>query len=122
MTTEPTPSHVPVFLERCCALLAPALERPNAVVVDATLGLGGHSEALLQRFPLVRLVGIDRDESALALSAQRLAPFASRTVLVHAVYDELPDVLEAAGLPRVDGILFDLGVLWESVNLTLRVM
>ena len=110
MTTEPTPSHVPVFLERCCALLAPALERPNAVVVDATLGLGGHSEALLQRFPLVRLVGIDRDESALALSAQRLAPFASRTVLVHAVYDELPDVLEAAGLPRVDGILFDLGV------------
>jgi 16S rRNA (cytosine1402-N4)-methyltransferase len=110
MTTEPTPSHVPVFLDRCCALLAPALERPNAVVVDATLGLGGHSEALLQRFPLVRLVGIDRDESALALSAQRLAPFASRTVLVHAVYDELPDVLEAAGLPRVDGILFDLGV------------
>ena len=110
MTTEPTPSHVPVFLERCCALLAPALERPNAVVVDATLGLGGHSEALLQRFPLVRLVGIDRDESALALSAQRLVPFASRTVLVHAVYDELPDVLEAAGLPRVDGILFDLGV------------
>ena len=110
MTTDPTPSHVPVFLDRCCALLAPALERPNAVVVDATLGLGGHSEALLQRFPLVRLVGIDRDESALALSAQRLAPFASRTVLVHAVYDELPDVLEAAGLPRVDGILFDLGV------------
>jgi 16S rRNA (cytosine1402-N4)-methyltransferase len=110
MTTAPTPSHVPVFLERCLALLAPALERPNAVVVDATLGLGGHSEALLRRFPDVRLVGIDRDESALALSAERLAAFESRTVFVHAVYDELPEVLEAAGLPRVDGILFDLGV------------
>ena len=110
MTTSPSPSHVPVFVDRCLALLAPALERPNAVVVDATLGLGGHSEALLQRFPEVRLVGIDRDESALALSAERLAPFASRTVLVHAVYDELPEVLEAAGLPRIDGILFDLGV------------
>jgi 16S rRNA (cytosine1402-N4)-methyltransferase len=110
MTTSPSPSHVPVFVDRCLALLAPALDRPNAVVVDATLGLGGHSEALLQRFPDVRLVGIDRDESALALSAERLAPFASRTVLVHAVYDELPEVLEAAGLPRIDGILFDLGV------------
>jgi len=110
MTTASTPSHVPVFLERCLALLAPALERPNAVVVDATLGLGGHSEALLRRFPDVRLVGIDRDESALALSAERLAAFESRTVFVHAVYDELPEVLEAAGLPRVDGILFDLGV------------
>lgn len=110
MTTSPSPSHVPVFVDRCLALLAPALDRPNAVVVDATLGLGGHSEALLQRFPEVRLVGIDRDESALALSAERLAPFASRTVLVHAVYDELPEVLEAAGLPRIDGILFDLGV------------
>jgi len=110
MTSSPSPSHVPVFVDRCLALLAPALERPNAVVVDATLGLGGHSEALLQRFPDVRLVGIDRDESALALSAERLAPFASRTVLVHAVFDELPEVLEAAGLPRIDGILFDLGV------------
>ncbi len=110
MTIVPTPSHVPVFLDRCLALLAPALDRPNAVVVDATLGLGGHSEALLTRFPDVRLVGIDRDESALALSAERLAPFAERTVLVHAVYDELPEVLHQAGLPRVDGILFDLGV------------
>lgn len=110
MSTTPTPSHVPVLLERCLALLAPALERPNAVVVDATLGLGGHSEALLQRFPDIRLVGIDRDESALELSAQRLAAYSARTILVHAVYDELPEVLHAAGLPRVDGILFDLGV------------
>jgi 16S rRNA (cytosine1402-N4)-methyltransferase len=102
--------HVPVLLERCLTLLAPALQRPDAVVVDATLGLGGHSEALLSRFPEVRLVGLDRDLDALELSGRRLAPYAERTVLVHAVYDELPQVLAEAGLPRIDGILFDLGV------------
>jgi 16S rRNA (cytosine1402-N4)-methyltransferase len=104
------PSHVPVLLERCLTLLAPALERPGAVVVDATLGLGGHSEALLRRFPDVLLVGVDRDPDALALSARRLEPFERRTVLVHAVYDELPRVLDEVEHPRVDGVLFDLGV------------
>ncbi|HET7900098.1 MAG TPA: 16S rRNA (cytosine(1402)-N(4))-methyltransferase RsmH [Candidatus Nanopelagicales bacterium] len=104
------PSHVPVLLERCLTLLAPALERPGAVVVDATLGLGGHSEALLRRFPDVRLVGVDRDPDALALSARRLEPFERRTVLVHAVYDELPRVLDEVESPRVDGVLMDLGV------------
>ena len=104
------PSHVPVLLERCLTLLAPALERPGAVVVDATLGLGGHSEALLRRFPEVQLVGVDRDPDALALSARRLEPFERRTVLVHAVYDELPRVLDEVDHPRVDGVLFDLGV------------
>jgi 16S rRNA (cytosine1402-N4)-methyltransferase len=101
---------VPVLLDRCLTLLAPSLERPDAVVVDATLGLGGHSEALLQRFPAVRLVGLDRDVDALERSGRRLAPYAGRTVLVHAIYDELPQVLADAGLPRIDGILFDLGV------------
>ena len=113
-TDDTTPrrgrSHVPVLLDRCLELLTPALDRPGAVVVDATLGLGGHSEALLQRFPDVRLVGVDRDPNALALSAQRLAPFERRTVLVHAVYDELPQVLDDVDHPRVDGVLFDLGV------------
>ena len=104
------PSHVPVLLERCLSLLAPALDRPGAVVVDATLGLGGHSEALLMRFPDVRLVGIDRDTDALERSSRRLAAYSSRTLLVHAVYDELPRVLDDAAQPRVDGVLFDLGV------------
>jgi 16S rRNA (cytosine1402-N4)-methyltransferase len=104
------PRHVPVLLDRCLGLLAPAIARPGAVVVDATLGLGGHSEALLTRFPEVRLVGLDRDTSALELSGRRLAPFGDRVVLVHAVYDELPRVLAEAGLPSIDGILFDLGV------------
>ena len=104
------PSHVPVLLERCIYLLTPALQRPGAVVVDATLGLGGHSEALLERFPEVTLIGIDRDTDALAISANRLEAYSSRTVLVHAIYDELTRVLEEAHHPRVDGVLFDLGV------------
>lgn len=106
----PAPRHVPVLLERCIALLAPALERPGAVVVDATVGLGGHSEQLLARFPGVRLVGLDRDQEAVRLSGERLAPYADRVHLVHAVYDGMPQVLADLGLPSVDGVLFDLGV------------
>jgi 16S rRNA (cytosine1402-N4)-methyltransferase len=103
-------THEPVLLERCLALLAPALVRPDAIVVDATLGLGGHSEAMLERFPDLRLVGLDRDPTALAMSRDRLAPFAHRTTLVHAIYDELPSILADLGLSAVDGVLFDLGV------------
>ncbi|MFE9610463.1 16S rRNA (cytosine(1402)-N(4))-methyltransferase RsmH [Streptomyces sp. NPDC006012] len=102
--------HVPVMLQRCLDLLAPALERPGSVVVDCTLGLGGHSEALLTRFPDARLVALDRDQEALSLSARRLAPFGDRATLVHAVYDELPDVLDRLGIAHVQGVLFDLGV------------
>ncbi|GAA4784151.1 MULTISPECIES: 16S rRNA (cytosine(1402)-N(4))-methyltransferase RsmH [Streptomyces] len=107
--------HVPVMLQRCLDLLAPALEQPAPgggapVVVDCTLGLGGHSEALLTRFPEVRLVALDRDTEALRLAGERLAPFGDRATLVHAVYDELPGVLGRLGIPSVQGVLFDLGV------------
>jgi 16S rRNA (cytosine1402-N4)-methyltransferase len=108
--TTPTPRHVPVLLERCVALLAPAMTDPGSVLVDATLGMGGHSEALLAAFPALRLVGLDRDPQALDLSRARLAPYADRTTLVHAVYDELPAVLARLGLRQVQGVLFDLGV------------
>lgn len=107
---DPADRHVPVLLERCVELLTPALDAPGAVVVDATLGLGGHSAALLRRLGTLRLVGIDRDPRALELAAGRLAPFADRVSLVHAVYDELPRVLAELGLDRVQGVLFDLGV------------
>jgi 16S rRNA (cytosine1402-N4)-methyltransferase len=113
-----TPAHVPVLLDRVVALVAPALERPGAVFVDATLGLGGHSEAVLDRCPQARLVGVDRDEHALELAGARLAPFAGRTTLVHAVYDEIPDVLDELGIESADGILFDLGV--SSMQLDVR--
>jgi 16S rRNA (cytosine1402-N4)-methyltransferase len=102
--------HVPVLLGRVLELLAPALTAPGAVVVDATLGMGGHAEALLVAHPQARLIGIDRDTDALALATARLAPFEARITLVHAVYDQLPVVLADLGLSTVDGILFDLGV------------
>lgn len=104
------PHHVPVLLERTLALLGPALEGDGAVVVDATVGLGGHSAALLERHPRVRLVGLDRDPAALEVSRRRLAAYEERTVLVHAVYDRLAEVLDRHGLSRVQGVLFDLGV------------
>ena len=109
-TDSPTPRHIPVMLERCLDALAPAISAPGAVVVDATLGLGGHSEALLTRFPDVRLIAVDRDPQALKLSGERLARFGDRATLVHAVYDEIPQVIEDLGIPAVQGVLFDLGV------------
>ncbi len=112
------PAHVPVLLDRVVALLAPALERDGSVLVDATLGLGGHSEAVLSRFPATRVVGVDRDPDALALAGERLAPFGERFTGVHAVYDELPDVLTGLGLRTVDAVLFDLGV--SSMQLDVR--
>ncbi|MCU1600868.1 MAG: S-adenosyl-methyltransferase MraW [Frankiales bacterium] len=107
------PAHVPVLLERCVGLLAPSLLSAGGaglpVVVDCTLGMGGHSEALLQRTQ-ARLIGLDRDPEALRRSGERLAPFGERVTLVHAVYDALPQVLADLGVPAVQGILFDLGV------------
>jgi 16S rRNA (cytosine1402-N4)-methyltransferase len=80
------------------------------VHVDATVGLGGHAEAVLAAYPRVQVVGLDRDPQALALSRQRLAPYGDRVRLEHAVYDELPDVLTRLSLDTVDSVLFDLGV------------
>jgi 16S rRNA (cytosine1402-N4)-methyltransferase len=102
---------VPVLLERVVGLLAPALTgSAPAVVVDCTVGMGGHAEALLEAAPDARLVGLDRDPEALRRTDRRLAAHAGRTSLVHAVYDELPQVLADLGLSRVQGVLFDLGV------------
>jgi 16S rRNA (cytosine1402-N4)-methyltransferase len=112
--------HVPVLLERCLALLAPALAGRDAVVVDATLGLGGHAEALLSAHPELTLVGLDRDPAALTRSRERLARFASRIHLVHAVYDRMPDVLAELGLDGIDGVLFDLGVSSMQLDLAER--
>ncbi|RAZ34513.1 MULTISPECIES: 16S rRNA (cytosine(1402)-N(4))-methyltransferase RsmH [Microbacterium] len=102
--------HTPVLLDRCVELLSPALDREGAVVVDATEGMGGHSEALLERFPGVRLVGLDRDTDALRIAGERLARFGDRVDLVHTVYDGIREALDSLGIRRVDGILFDLGV------------
>jgi 16S rRNA (cytosine1402-N4)-methyltransferase len=107
---ENAPAHIPVMSDRIVALLAPALRAPGAVLVDATLGLGGHSSALLQSCPHAQLVGIDRDPAALHVARQVLAEYSGRTTFVHAVYDQIERVLDEQGLSRVHGVLFDLGV------------
>ncbi|WP_193789682.1 16S rRNA (cytosine(1402)-N(4))-methyltransferase RsmH [Nocardiopsis halophila] len=103
-------AHVPVMLERIAEVLRPALEVPGAVVVDGTLGLGGHAEALLRAHPALRLVGIDRDTTALDRSRARLAPYADRVHFAHAEYDAVPGVLDGLDIPEVQGVLLDLGV------------
>lgn len=102
--------HTPVLRDRVFALLAPALTSPGCVLVDATVGLGGHAEYALKQFPLMRLVGVDRDLTALEYARRRLDAWQARVLLVHAVYDEIPRVLKDAGIPQADGMIFDLGV------------
>lgn len=110
--------HLPVLPERCVALLAPALTRRNpdgagAVLIDATVGAGGHAERFLTALPGLRLIGLDRDPTALEGAAQRLARFGERVTLVRSRYDQLSDALAESGyatVDSVDGVLFDLGV------------
>jgi 16S rRNA (cytosine1402-N4)-methyltransferase len=109
-SSNPAAQHVPVLLDRVMELLDPALRDSPRVLVDGTLGLGGHAEALLAAHPELTLVGLDRDPRALELAAGRLARFADRTHLVHAVYNELPEVLDRLGIERTHGVLLDLGV------------
>ncbi len=121
--TDGTPgraAHVPVMLERCVDLLLPALQHPGAVVVDGTLGLGGHAAALLAAAPQARVVGVDRDPVALAEAGRRLAGAGDRFVPVAAVHDDVEDVLAAAGATRVDGVLLDLGVSSMQLDLDAR--
>ena len=106
------PRHVPVLLHRADAILGPALQS-GGVLIDATLGLGGHSEHFLRTYPAIRLIGLDRDTEALKLAAARLAPFEDRIILVHTRYDGIAAALEGAGLAAtgsVRAILMDLGV------------
>ena len=103
--------HVSVLLERCIELLSPAIDKvENPVVVDATLGLGGHTEALLRKFPNLIVIGIDRDEDAIGHATSRLEVFGDRFKGVHAMYDQIQECIEKFGYKKVDGILFDLGV------------
>ena len=104
-----------MLLARCLELLLPALREASLrgdrpVHVDATVGLGGHAEAVLAAHPTVFLIGLDRDPHALDLARAKLAPYAERVQLVHAVFDRLPEVLRDLGVTTVDSVLFDLGV------------
>lgn len=110
--------HVPVLADRCAALLTPALtwhhaDGSEALLVDATIGAGGHAERFLSDLPALRLIGLDRDPSALDIARTRLARFADRVTLVRTRYDEIASALAEAGYAAtgsVDAVLFDLGV------------
>lgn len=103
--------HKSVMLDRCIALLSPAFAgKESPIYLDATLGLGGHAEAFLEKFSNLTLVGLDRDKEAIALASSRLAPYKDRIHIFHAIYDDLNSVLNELQIAQVDGILFDLGL------------
>jgi len=102
--------HQPVMTGRVLALLAPALQRDGAVLLDATLGRAGHASALLSQHPGLVLIGIDADAAAIEESQAALAPYGERVTLVRARYDAIAGILTSRGHQRVDGVLFDLGV------------
>jgi 16S rRNA (cytosine1402-N4)-methyltransferase len=103
--------HISVMRDRCVDLLAPSIESSQTpVVVDATLGLGGHTEELLTRFPQLTVIGIDRDPSALEQARTRLAVFGDRLKTSHAVFDNITEVVASHGYSQLSGALFDLGV------------
>lgn len=106
-----TTEHISVMRDRCVDLLSPAIAASsNPVVVDATLGLGGHTEALLQKFPHLTVIGIDRDLDAITKATERLAPFADRLKTAHSTFDGIAEVVASFGYKNIDGALFDLGV------------
>jgi 16S rRNA (cytosine1402-N4)-methyltransferase len=101
-------AHRPVLLEKSLSLLE---LRPNSVILDGTVGGGGHAAAILERtVPEGRVIGLDCDPQALEAAKRRLTPFGARVQLVRASFRHLREVLAEAGVPRVDGVLLDLGV------------
>lgn len=106
--------HTPVMVDRCLELLAPAIDNSphdQPLLIDATVGMGGHSEAILQRFPSLHVLGIDRDPNAIALASERLASFGPRFRAYHGTYDQLAEALaHTYGEREVDAVFFDLGM------------
>ena len=104
---EQTPRHVSVLLRECIDNLN---IRPDGIYLDGTLGMGGHSYEIASRLSTGRLVGIDRDATAIERAGRRLAPFAERVTLVHGNFADAAAILDSLGIGSVDGMLFDLGV------------
>lgn len=104
-------AHIPVALDQCVDLLSPALvNESKPYLLDATLGLAGHAKVMLERFPNLHLIGIDRDQSAIKLAQANLAQYADRITIVNTTFDQIDLALSTASVTQVDGILFDLGV------------
>ena len=107
MHEEKDYGHVPVLLHECLDALA---LRPDGVYVDGTLGRAGHSLEIAKRLTTGRLIGIDRDETAITAAEERLADYMGRVTLVHSNFDRVGEILDELGLDGADGMLFDLGV------------
>lgn len=99
--------HVSVLMEECIEQLK---IRPDGIYVDGTLGLGGHSAVIASKLTVGRLIGIDRDETAIERAGERLRVFAPCVTLVHGSFSEIGRILDVLGIDAVDGMLFDLGV------------
>jgi 16S rRNA (cytosine1402-N4)-methyltransferase len=111
MIQESNTQHVSVMRDECIELLSPAISaHANPVVIDATLGLGGHTEALLNKFPQLVVIGIDRETQAIEIATERLSRFGQRFISHHSIFDRISDVAKEHGYSHVQGILFDLGV------------
>ena len=103
--------HISVALNRCIELLTPAINKSSSpVFVDATLGLGGHSFEMLNSFPNLTLIGIDRDTSAISKASERISQFGNRVHIAHSVFDQFESVVKSFGFEKIDAALFDLGV------------
>ena len=109
--------HIPVLLHECIDNLN---IRPDGIYVDGTLGMGGHSEQIAGRLTTGTLIGIDRDETAIARAGARLAPFGERVQLVHGNFRDTAAILDRLGIDAVDGMLFDLGVSSPQLDETQR--
>ncbi len=109
--------HVSVLLNECIENLD---IKPDGIYVDGTLGLGGHSEQILKRLDTGSLIGIDRDESAIRRTGERLAAYADKMTLVHGNFCDVSQILDELGIDAVDGMLFDLGVSSPQLDETER--
>ncbi|HEV7510885.1 MAG TPA: 16S rRNA (cytosine(1402)-N(4))-methyltransferase RsmH [Candidatus Acidoferrum sp.] len=102
-----TESHTPVLVEEVLQWLD---VKPSGIYVDATLGAGGHSAEIAQRLASGRLISLDQDEQALALARENLKPWKDRVTLVKSAFSRIAEVAQELGIPKVDGVLADLGV------------
>ncbi len=106
-TDKRSGAHISVLLHECIDNLK---IRPDGIYLDGTLGMGGHSYEIASRLKEGRLIGIDRDETAIERAGRRLAPFGDKVTLVHGNFSDAAAILDSLGIKGVDGMLFDLGV------------
>src|SRR5690349_9911889 len=106
-SSDADPSHISVLLSEIVEMVEP---QPDDVVVDATLGLGGHSKALLERQPELRLVGLDQDADAIKIAKETLKPYGDRVTVIQTNFVDIGDAISGLGVREVNAVIADLGV------------